>query len=73
MSSIKGQIIWTAASAGCLLYFFATYNPDSKTKEQTKYSRIDSQVSFRDPKQIEEHKKKLEEMNKKIEMANKTK
>lgn len=73
MSSIKGQLIWTAAATGCLVYFALTYDPDSNIQKQTSIKRMDSQVSFRDPKLIEEHKKKLEEMNKRIEMENKTK
>ena len=67
MSSILGQIVLTAAAAGCLVYFFANQSSfEMKKEKRSILEKIGNQVSFRDPKLIEEHKKKLEEENKKL-------
>lgn len=64
MSFILGQYMLAAVAAGSMLYFMATYDtPEKKGKEKSSLERMASQVSYRDPKLIEEHKKKLEEQN----------
>ena len=65
MSSFVGQLAVTVGAAGCLLYFIVNQDYFEK-KSQEKARKMTDQVSFRDPKLIEEHKKKLEEMNKKL-------
>lgn len=65
MSSIGGQIVLTALAGASLIYFASTWDPGKKGTGKSSLERMTSQVSYRDPKLIEEHKKKLEE-NKKL-------
>lgn len=63
-TSIKVTYICTIGSIGLMTYYMMNPNQFSPSAEETeKLKKYGSQVSFRDPKLIEEHKKKLADIN----------
>jgi hypothetical protein len=60
------KVTWVTSIASFLTMAYFTLNQEAfkPTEEETaKLIRMQSQVSFRDPKLIEEHQKKLDALN----------